>query len=231
MNAIEILTALAPGSGRRAVVLCDGTPPTNALLASCLDGADLFVCADRAGWPHDRLPRRPDMVVGDFDTLGVVPRGADGSTRWIHDPDQDTTDGEKALDRALEAGADTVLMLGATGGHLDHTLTNCALMERYAERLTIALVDDHGVTVRVPAGTTESWMLEAGTVFSLAAVGRPVKGVTVVGSRWPLIDADVEWGGPTTASNEVVDPPLSLRSGNGPLLVTVRQAGRAVAEA
>lgn len=220
MTAAEALAIITPKTGRRAVVLCDGVPPSAALLAAGLVKADLFVCADAAGRPHDRLPRRPDAVIGDFDTLGPPP--ADDGLRYLHDLDQDTTDAEKALEFALAEGCDEAVLLGAGGGHLDHVLANCALLERFAGRLDVALADDFGVTLRVGAGRDRAWQMPPGSTLSLNALGRGAAGVRLSGVSWPLDGAELAWGGRTAVSNRVVASPVRLSCTLGALLVTLR---------
>lgn len=219
LDAAGILALLPPVPGRLAVVLCDGEAPSPGLLAACLARADLFLCADRAGWPHAELPRRPDLVVGDFDTLGAPP--PDSDIPYEHDPDQDTTDAEKAVLRAAAAGCGRVLLLGADGGHRDHDLANLALPERFAAGPDVVLVGDRGVSLRPAPGADLVLDLPAGTVVSLNPCGR-VKGVALAGVRWPLHGADLDWGGPTAVSNRVDAPPLRLRCASGPLLLTIR---------
>ena len=220
MDVTAILSLPPAVPGRLAVVLCDGAAPPHDLLSACLAQADLFVCTDGAGRPYDHLPRLPDLVVGDFDTLGEPPRRRD--IRFEHDPDQDTTDGEKAVARAVADGCRRVLLLGADGGHLDHALANLALPERFAHACDVVLVNDRGVTRRLPPAENWSLDLPMGTTVALAPIGGRVKGVTLLGVRWPLRGADLDWGGPSAAGNRVTAPPVRLRCDAGSLLVTVR---------
>lgn len=97
---------------------------------------------------------RPDIIVGDFDSLGAAehrpentrPLSADEQTeerkkeRQARDlletyrqagipirqfrPEKDMTDTDIATEQALEASPDEVLYFGATGTRLDHTLSN-----------------------------------------------------------------------------------------------------------
>ena len=56
-------------AGARAVVLCDGPAPPADVMSRWLRDAEAFICTDAAGWPYTQLPRRPDLVIGDFDSL------------------------------------------------------------------------------------------------------------------------------------------------------------------
>lgn len=91
--------------GPRGVVLCNGPQPPLPLLEYWLNGADLFVCTDAAGHPYDHLPRVPDVVIGDFDSIaGRLISGRDGP-KFLRVDDQFTTDSEKALLYLEEKGS------------------------------------------------------------------------------------------------------------------------------
>ena len=220
----RILEILAPRRGRRAVVLCDGPRPADATIASCLADGDLFICTDAAGRPYEDLPRPPDVVIGDFDTLGPPPADA-GGVAFIHDAAQNTTDSEKALNHASAQDVADAVVLGALGGLLDHSLANASLPERYSWMLPVTLVSDTDVTVRVAAGDRIRWALPEGTVISLTPVGAGARGVDLQGVRWPLDGAELVWAGPSTISNQVVAPETTLSVAGGSLLVTVRLDG------
>ena len=212
--------------GKRAVVLCDGPPPPDPLLDYWLTGADLFICADAAGHPYDYLPRIPDVVIGDFDSLaGRLIDGKDGP-KFLQVVDQYTTDSEKALLYAADQDCEEAVLLGATGWRLDHTLFNVQLLERFADRLRVCLASHRADAVRLGPGDQVSWDLPDGVGFSLIPLSGDVTGVTIEGSLFPLLGDTLTPGGPATISNEVTMSPLLLSVGNGSLLVTVdRESG------
>ena len=226
MSKNDGFLSIFPKIDKRAVVLCDGPPPPTSLLEFWLGGADLFLCADRAGHPYAQLPRTPDVVIGDFDTLaGRVIEGRSGP-RYLKVEDQDTSDSEKALIYAERQGCREAVMLGSTGWRLDHTLNNCALLERFSDRMRLCLSDRFSNTVRLGPGASVSWSLVTGTPFSLIPLAGPVTGVDVRGAAWPLDGADLSFGGPTAISNRVVDPPLEISVKRGSVLVSVGHAFR-----
>ena len=119
-----------PSRGRRALLLCDGTPPPGPLLNLCLRGAEIFVCTDAAGRPYHGLPRRPDLVIGDFDTLDrAAPR--DAGVRFLHVPEQDSCDAEKALAWIEAEGHGEVLVLGAGGTDLEWEVVATGSWDEY----------------------------------------------------------------------------------------------------
>ena len=227
MNTFDLINAggasnpVFPKKGRRAVVLCDGPPPSPPLLDYWLGGAELFICTDAAGHPYEHLPRSPDVVIGDFDSLtGRIISGRDGP-RFLFVEDQETTDSEKALLYVMEEGATEVVMLGATGWRLDHTLFNCHLLERYADRLRICMSGYQTDVVRIDDRQPVSWHLAPGTGFSLLPLSGPATGVTIEGARFPLLNGTISPGGQATISNRVTFSPLLITIKQGSLLVTI----------
>ncbi len=218
----DIGDTIFPKRDRRAVVLCDGPRPPLAVLARWLDGAELFVCTDGAGRPYDSLPRPPDLVIGDFDTLGDPRPAPVGGPRFIRVREQESSDSEKALLHMIREGTvKEVALLGSTGARLDHSLFNVHLLERFAERLRLCIADEHAVTLRISPGEEVSWDLPEGTLFSLLPLGGPAKGVELSGAFYPLRTGRIAAGGPATISNRVAGSPLAIRVSSGALLVSV----------
>ena len=217
--------------GRRAVVLCDGPPPPPELLSYWLTGAELFICTDAAGHPYTHLPRMPDIVIGDFDSLaGRILDGRDGP-RFLEVADQHTTDSEKALLYLVDEGFAEVVLMGATGWRLDHTLFNVHLLERFADEVSICLVGHRADTVRLAADTRVSWELQPGIRFSVMPLCGPVTKVTIEGAEYPLLGETLVPGGQATIGNRVMMSPLLISVGDGSMLVSVdREPGPAYIE-
>jgi len=207
--------------GRRAVVLCDGPPPSDAVLSYWLAGADLFVCTDAAGHPYDHLSRTPDVVIGDFDSLSGRVLAGRGGPRFLQVDDSYTTDSEKALLYVCGEGCEEAVLLGATGWRLDHTLFNVQLLERFSDRLRLCLSGYLSDGVRLGPGSHEVWDLPAGTHFSLLPLAGEARGVTIEGAAYPLLNETLGAVGPTAISNVVTMSPLLLSVVSGSVLALV----------
>lgn len=165
----------------KALILCHGEPPSGALLARHVQGADVIVCTDGAADWAVQAGVPPHVVVGDMDSATRLPL-TEIVDCGAHDA-QDNSDAEKALLLALERGAERVVILGATGKRLDHTLANVWLVARYHERAEILLADDWS-ELRVISGR---FVLPAapGQIISLLALTPDVT-LDTAGLRWPL---------------------------------------------
>ena len=77
-----------------------------------------FVIAADGGLRHTQaLGLSPDVVLGDFDSLGYVPEGAN-----VFPVEKDDTDAMLAVRRGLEAGCRRFLLYGSVDGQIGRAL-------------------------------------------------------------------------------------------------------------
>ncbi len=216
----QVADTIFAKTGRRAVILGCGEPPGEDCLAHWVEMAELFLAADWGALDYDDLPRRPDAIIGDLDTL--FGRAVDKNDPPImHIDDQETTDMEKCLLHALDMDCSEAVLLGATGRRLDHTLYNLSLVEGFADRMRICVANRRGASVRIGAGESVSWDLQPDLDVSVAPLSAPALLGEVSGVRWPLSDLVVAYGGDLSISNETTDAPLSIEVLEGSVLVSV----------
>lgn len=208
----------------KAVVVASGEP--EARDAAHLVDADLVVAADGGGRWLDAIGARPDLLVGDLDSVepALVERLADGGVPVERHPtDKDASDTELALGRAVAAGADEVIVLGALAGdRLDHELANVLLLADPGWR---GLVRD----LRMVRGSTVVRALHGGERLSLAGrhgdrvtllpIGGRAEGIRTDGLRYPLDGGALDLGRSRGLSNEIVGTSASVWLESGTLLV------------
>jgi len=206
----------------KVVVVASGE--LDASDAAWLEDADLVIAADGGANSLDRLGMRPDLLVGDLDSVdaSLVDLLEAGRTRVERHPiDKEASDTELAVAAAFDAGASAVVVLGAMGGaRIDHEIANLLLL---------ADASLAGRDIRVVRGGTQVRPLHAGErihlsgsvgdLVTLLSVGGTADGVTTEGLRWLLAEATLEMGRSRGLSNEIIAAPASVRIGNGTLLV------------
>lgn len=100
------------------------------------DEGALVVCCDGAyAWAHGKV--RIDKNVGDFDSLPYMPEPA---PEEIYPTEKDYTDGEIAMLKLLDAGADYIEVYGGGGKREDHFLGNIQLLYLAAKRKVRAVI-------------------------------------------------------------------------------------------
>ena len=92
---------------------------------------DCIIAVDGGFAPLEAAGVVPDMAVGDFDSLGYVPRAKRVSRYPEH---KDQSDMELAMEKAVNFRHDTLFIYGGIGGRLDHTLANLQLFASFSER-------------------------------------------------------------------------------------------------
>ena len=93
---------------------------------------DAVIAADAGMEYLYRSHRVPDVIVGDFDSVGTEAlayfKTLPGVAIQKLIPEKDDTDTESAIRLAIRRGAERITLLGATGTRLDHVLGNIELL-------------------------------------------------------------------------------------------------------
>lgn len=180
------------------------------------------VIAADAGIAHAAtLDLVPELWVGDFDSVpdGLSDRLA-GVPRRAFPFEKDKTDGELAIDAALEYGATSFILAGAFGGSRgDHEFLHLAIAMRLGEAGFPVLLTS-GAQEGLPLREGEqSFDFEDGTLFSVLGF-TALSGLTITGAKWPLDAVRVAFGSSLTISNETRGR-LVINLGEGSALLIV----------
>jgi len=195
------------------VILLSGpVTPTPRLLRQIAGGR---VIAADGGMVHaETLKLTPELWVGDFDsTAQALAEKYRNVPRQTHPVEKNASDGELAISEAFRRGATSLVLVGATGGQLDHVLTHIGFL------LTLS---DRGVEVLMTSGTEEVYGLaeelrlkdvDIGARLSVMPLTNLI-GLSISGVKWPLDRAQIKLGTAHTLANVVTgEVILSLMAG------------------
>jgi thiamine pyrophosphokinase len=206
---------------RSILILANGEWADTARLSDLVDRVDKIIAADGAWAKALAAGIRVDCVIGDLDSLTSEEResllDSDIEVR-VHSPDKDFTDLELAVDCALTKSARKLIVFGAFGGRIDHTLANVLLLEKAVER---------GVEVELIAGDETAWIIRGELTLSDGRRGDrmsliPLSDFVVVrtdGLRYRLYDERLVRASAHGVSNEIEDLPVRIAVRSGTLLV------------
>ena len=182
------------------------------------EGSFDYIIAVDGGFAHLQVAGCvPQYVLGDFDSLGYVPEGANVEVYPAH---KDKSDLELALDRILAEGFSEVVVYGALGGRLDHTLASLQTCARFAEQgLGVSLVGpDFQVRIVVGPAKLSLPVCKRGTVSVFSATDEST-GVSEWGMEYPLEDARLTNRTTLGLSNELKGEPAGVAVRQGTLYV------------
>ncbi|MDO4290123.1 MAG: thiamine diphosphokinase [Eggerthellaceae bacterium] len=183
-------------------------------------GAFDYVIAVDGGLAHlEGIGRKPDLVMGDFDSLGYVPRGM-RVTRFPSE--KDASDMELALKRAKNRHTD-VYVYGGLGRRLDHTLANLQLFAHFSELglYVVAIDESTAVTFITGPDTLEIPAQESGATVSVFAMNDAATGVFERGLKWELDDFTLTNRTSLGLSNEFTGEAVMIGVEEGTLAVFV----------
>ena len=200
-----------------SVLVLNGEPPTASQLRDLAEWGLVFA-ADGGARCCLEHGVRPELVVGDFDSLDLTQLPEDWKV--IHRPDQNATDFQKVLS-ILPGEPDELIVLGGLGARLDHTLTNLLIAGSILPRTRIQFVGATDMLIRVTPETPFEAEFDAEQTLSLLPL-QQVEGVTTTGLKWNLSDQTMGPGGQLGQSNWVQGP-VSIRVTSGWIWIWMRQ--------
>lgn len=172
---------------KRAVIFANGELAVPDALKSMLTADDYFISADGGLLHLDSLRLRPNLVIGDMDSvepdrLKVLKTAGVEILRYPTGKDE--TDLELAIQAAIGRGFKSILIVAATGGRLDQTLGNIALLTHIPKEIHARL--ENGKEEILLCRGSVSIHGRSGDVVSFIPWGKPVKVVHTSGLQYPL---------------------------------------------
>jgi thiamine pyrophosphokinase len=164
----------------------------------------------------------PDIVIGDLDSLSAATRERLEQAQVPverYPRDKDATDGQIAIERALDRAPSTLVLLGFLGGpRLDQCVANVLLLTRVPIRAV--LLDERNECTLLRPDQVCAWEPEVGEIVSLLPLLDDVDGVRTSGLRWRLNGERLSLGDTRGVSNEPVARRASVTIASGLLLIT-----------
>lgn len=220
---------------------------------------DLVLAADGGYRALYSLGYTPDLLLGDFDSLGDLPLPPDLPVLRFP-ARKDDTDTGLALRHGLDRGFRDFALYGCAGGRVDHLLANLQSMAR---------VSRLGATIRLAAPEYDAWALTGpaphasapapggpapdapnaptpaapdgpaatltlpdrpgGTLVSVFCQGDRAEGVTLAGLAYPLSDAALTGDFPLGVSNRRLDGQRATVAVRRGTLLILQSAGPDIA--
>ena len=173
---------------------------------------DLVIAADGGYARVKQAGIRPDLIIGDFDSLGRVP---EEDQVVVLPTVKDVTDTYAAIQLGRERAYRRFWLYGCTGGRFDHTLANIQTAAELAEAgMECRIVDRNQIITALSRGTMAFGPEKTGFLSVFSHTDR-CTGVCLRGLKYELEDSELTNCFPLGVSNEFLGVPSSVTIGEG----------------
>ena len=189
---------------------------------------DVVIVADRGVMAAKELDIIPDYIVGDFDSGDTTVVEYFKSQFEVYgkpmvrtfNPEKDETDTELAISLALTLNPKEIVLLGATGTRLDHTMANIELLYRITESgVRARIIDEYNVISIHDKEITLKRDKAFGEYFSLIPFTDSVKGLNIRGAKYEVENYILSSGSSLGVSNEFMKNIVKISFGSGILIL------------
>ena len=209
------------------LIVSGGQPPSKNLLVNHIKQSALIIAVDGAAALFKRFALVPHVLIGDFDSVDdatVQHIEAKGAKIVRLVPEKNETDTQAAIDWAIDAGASQIVLLGATGKRMDHTLGNIAMLLRaYRAGVSCRIIDSKNELFI--AGDEYDLYGRTGQTISILPLESDIH-VTATNLKYPLENLALCSDASRGISNIIQKSPAHL-SISGGLALIVKILGKA----
>lgn len=199
-----------------------GARPLEPGLCPRPEAEDLVIAADGGYAGLMAAGVIPNLVVGDFDSLGAPPEHPEVV---VLPQVKDDTDMIYAARQGLERGYRRFVLLGGMGGRLDHTVANLQTLDWLAGQGARAVLAGEGAAAAALRRGSLTFPGEMAGYVSVFCSSGTARGVDLSGLKYQLEDADLVGDFPLGVSNEFIGQPARIRVEEGSLLILWEERG------
>lgn len=199
-----------------------GAMPLSWSLCPHPGGKDLVIAADKGYEALEAYGVPPDLVVGDFDSLGHRP----SHPNVIQLPQvKDDTDMVYALRAGLERGYRRFVLLGGVGGRLEHTLANLQALAWLTAQGARGILAGEGTVATALRNETMTFPAGLSGFLSVFCLSGQAEGVTLKNLKYELTEHTLTADFPLGVSNEFREEAAVVSVARGTLLALWRDQG------
>jgi len=192
---------------------------------------DMVIAADGGYAYCELLGITPDLIVGDFDSLGEE-EGQKLADIYRESPEKiillptqkDETDMLAAIKEGLKCGCRDFRIYAGQGGRLEHTIANIQCLIFLKENGAVGYLMDGTGMILVAKDEAVSFRKENEGYLSLFSMGDKAEGVTISGMKYELKDAVITNSFPIGISNEFIGENASIEVKKGTLVIILTWA-------
>lgn len=196
---------------KKAVLIAGGCLEAADRLKKLASQCDAVICADHGLDYAEKLGIRPDVIIGDMDSVECE---YSDLKAYIYPARKDYTDSELIVDYAAENGYTQLYMFAFVGTREDHTLANLSFLCRYSELDAVVINDNNEIRAAKKENIIRG---KKGDIVSIIPFGGNLEGITTYNLEYPLKNENLYFGTSRGVSNIMTENEcrISIKSGSG----------------
>ena len=212
-------------SKKKAVVVLGGKLIIGCWIKDVLKTCDIIVAADKGVSHCLKLDIKPDICIGDFDSISPTDLNTAKKLGWEikeFPEEKDKTDGQLAIEEAINLGAETINIVAGIYGNcrFDHRIGNILLLaSEFLACKNVRLIEKNIEISLITSTTTHILDNRKDSTVSLMPLTNPVKDVKTKGLKYNLFAENLNLGQTRGISNIVLDDHAEISVSDGMLLI------------
>lgn len=199
---------------KKCIIIANGDlPKRNHIKIIMQKNYDTIICADGGANSAAKLNIVPDFIIGDFDSItDETKKMFHNKSKFIQIKRQNDTDVEKCLKFAIKNKFSEVILLGATGDRLDHSICNLGIVLKFYDKIKIKIV--HQKSLLIPISGEVNFKTTKGETISLYGFDEKTF-ITSIGLKYKLKKESLPFGKKESTSNVAISDLVHLKIENG----------------
>lgn len=189
---------------------------------------DFLIAADGGLTYVEEQNLIPDLILGDFDSLGYDPSRQNNPAIEVrvYPVEKDDTDMGLAIQAGLDAGCEQFYLFGGQGGRIDHTLANIQSMRKlvsagkevflYGEDYHMTIISNGKFVLPSAIFMQDTKCMQNVSVFALSDIA---SGVTIRGAKYEAKNINLTADMPLGVSNSFAGHDIEISVKQGYLLI------------
>lgn len=187
---------------------------------------DFIICADSGAEYAWKCNAIPSLFVGDCDSFSKNTADKFNCEKIYLPQEKDCTDTFFAAEKALECGADEIIICGGLGGRLDHTLGNIATLRHIKSCGKKGFICDETSVVHYMCDNSKLLLPYSSSYEYISVIALQKSfGLELRDLKYPLDNYTLETDFPIGVSNEFLpgkDAYISLKKGEILVILTLK---------
>lgn len=208
----------------KCIIVSNGDICNYNFYKDILKDSDYIICADGGAKHLIKMNILPNIIIGDLDSISEEDKNIfiEKNVEFYKFPtNKDATDTELAVDFALSKRPSDLIFLGTLGNRMDHTIANVTLLKKLLDnRVSGKIINENNEIYLLNEENNKIRFSDTKNYyFSIIPMSNNVKGVTLEGFKYPLVNASIPLGSTLGISNEANNDSVMIELKEGLLLV------------